>query len=55
MSPSELADLLERIADSDHDEWFSPGCSQCMYYRTHHTPDECGECEWRDGVEAWLM
>lgn len=55
MTDEELADFLQRIQDSEREDWTPIGCYHCSYYKTHHQPKDCfkEECEFRLGVLGW--
>lgn len=49
-----LAEFLKEAFNCD-DENF--GCMSCTTYGTHHYPELCGKCYWRDienDIEKWL-
>ncbi len=45
MNDEELADFLDKISNDERKDWSPVGCS---------TPDDCGDCEWKDGLLSWL-
>lgn len=54
MTVEELADFLERTTDEERDDWFPLGCNSCIYQGTHHEPEECVDCSWKNGITGWL-
>ncbi|NFQ85135.1 hypothetical protein FDG04_07395 [Clostridium sporogenes] len=54
MTDEELAEWIDKQVNGDREDWESLGCYRCMYYRTHHQPEECEKCEWKDGILEWL-
>lgn len=54
MSDEELADFLDKISNDERKDWSPIGCNTCCNYNTHHYPDDCGDCEWKDGILNWL-
>lgn len=54
MSDEELFDWLEKQINDEREDWETLGCYGCVYYKTHHYPDDCGNCEWIDGLLSWL-
>lgn len=55
MNNEELAEFLDKICNQDRDDWSPIGCGySCSTYGTHHYPDDCEDCEFKDGILAWL-
>ena len=54
MSDEELSEWLDKISNQDKKGWSPIGCHNCADYRTHHYPNDCGNCEWKDGIEGWV-
>lgn len=54
MTDEELADWIDRQYNEERDDWDTIGCYSCTNYKTHHYPDDCGDCKYKDGILAWL-
>lgn len=56
MDNKELADFLDRIQNSEREDWTPIGCYHCCYYGTHHQPKDCfkEKCEFVHGILGWL-
>lgn len=54
MTDEELAEWLDKMSNQDRFDWGDIGCSNCVYYGTHHYPNDCGDCEWKLGLLNWL-
>ena len=54
MSDEELAEWLDQICNREREGFEGIGCYDCINYRTHHYPKDCGGCEWRFGILEWL-
>jgi hypothetical protein len=54
MNNEELAEWLDSLFNQERDDWNPIGCFNCCNYGTHHYPKNCGDCEWKDGILAWL-
>lgn len=52
MNLAELAEFLDKASNQERDDWSSIGCCGCVHLYNH--PKDCGECEWVNGIEAWL-
>ena len=54
MTDEELAEWIDKWTNEDREDWDYLGCYKCIYYKTHHYPNDCGDCEWKYGVLNWL-
>lgn len=54
MSPEELADLLIKLLDPESENHETIGCYDCTLHNTHHYPNDCGVCWYKDGILDWL-
>lgn len=55
MTNEELAKWIDKQHNQDRDDWDGGlGCYNCIDYKTHHYPSDCGDCEWKNGILKWL-
>lgn len=54
MKDEELIEWLDKVSNQGRKGWSPIGCWMCCYFRTHHYPSDCGDCEWKDGIESWV-
>lgn len=54
MKDEELAEWIDKQYNQNRLDCESIGCYNCMRYNTHHYPNDCGDCEWKNGVLSWL-
>lgn len=55
MTVEEMAEFLKENFD-EYEETF--GCYSCIDYKTHHYPDDCGDCEYLKcggDIKIWLQ
>lgn len=54
LSDEDLAKFFNTILNQEDDEWNPIGCFNCIYYGTHHQPEECHDCEFKEDILGWL-
>jgi len=58
MNIDELAEFLRiRFDEEGGSRCAGIGCSNCIDYKTHHYPDDCGNCIWlpvENDYKKWL-
>lgn len=54
MNDEELAEWLDKQLNQDREDWDSIGCYSCLFYKTHHYPEECENCVYKGGILSWL-